>query len=134
MKFGLRKKGVIVAIQLFASPTARALLWLPITIVFFAYYPMAVGLLLLDDDKKRALRPRSVIQAVIALKEDYLLAVLLLIAISVLALAGQTLATFIPYLGGLVGALALADATLAHAQALGSLLYLNRERILMANR
>ena len=126
--------GVITIIQLYASPSLRVLLWPPITVIFFAYYPMAVGLLLLDRDKRRALQPRSVIKAIRELKERYLLAVLLLIAISVLALAGQTIATFVPYLGPLVAALSLAYATLAQAHTLGSLLYLHRERILGAYR
>ena len=126
--------GVITVIQLYATPSARVLLWPPITVIFFAYYPMAVGLLLLDSDKRRALQPRSVVKAVRELKEHYLLAVLLLIAISVLALAGQTIATFIPYLGPLVAALSLAYAILAEAHTLGSLLYLHRERILGAYR
>ncbi len=120
---------VITVIQLYASPSAHVLLWPPITVIFFAYYPMAVGLLLLDTDKRRALQPRSVVKALRELKEDCLLAVLLLIAISVLALAGQTIATFVPYLGPLVAALSLAYATLAQAHTLGSLLYLHRERI-----
>ena len=73
--------GVITVIQLYATPSARVLLWPPITVIFFAYYPMAVGLLLLDSDKRRALQPRSVVKAVRELKEHYLLAVLLLIAL-----------------------------------------------------
>ena len=58
----------------------------------------------------------------------------ILIAISVIVIALQTLFSFIPWLGRVLGAAALAYGATAQAHALGSLLYLDRERILAAVR
>jgi len=125
---------LIAVFQMFLSPSSRAFLWLPVTVLFFAYYPMAAGLLLIERDKSKALQPRSVVKAIWELKEEYLLAALLLVALSIAGIAGQTLFSFIPWLGGLLGAVALAYASIAQAHTVGALLYLHRERILAAIR
>ena len=130
--FTLALAGLITAVQLLLSPTSRAFLWLPVTILFFAYYPMAAGLLLIERDKSKALKPRSVLKAILELKEEYLLAVLLLVGLSIAGVAAQTLFSFIPFLGGLLGAVALAYASIAQAHTVGALVYLHRERILGA--
>ncbi len=122
--------GVVVGIAFYAPPSARAALQLPLTVLSFAYLPMALGLLLLGQGTAKAFEPKTVIAAIKTLREDYLLIVLFLIAISVLVLALQMLFSFIPWLGLLLGAAALAYGATAQAHALGSLLYLNRERIL----
>ena len=124
---------IVVGIEFYAPPFARAMLQLPLTLVSFAYLPMALGLLLLGQGTAKAFEPKTVITAIKTLREDYLLIVLFLIAISVMVIALQTLFSlfsFIPWLGRLLGAAALAFGATAQAHALGSLLYLNRERIL----
>ena len=122
--------GIALAIDLFVSPTGRAFLQLPITLIAFAYFPMAIGLLLLGKSTATAFEPKTVIQAIKTLREDYLLIALFLIAISVVVLALQILFSFIPYLGRLLAAAALAYGSVGQAHALGSLLYLHRERVL----
>ena len=122
--------GIVVGIEFYAPPSTRAILQLPLTVVSFAYLPMALGLLMLGQGTAKAFQPKTVITAIKTLREDYLLIVLFLIAISVVVIALQTLFSFIPWLGRLLGAAALAYGAIAQAHALGSLLYLNRERIL----
>jgi hypothetical protein len=122
--------GIVVGIELYAPPFARAVLQLPLTLASFAYLPMALGLLLLGCGTAKAFEPGAVIAAIKTLREDYLLIVLFLIAISVIVIALQTLFSFIPWLGRVLGAAALAYGAVAQAHALGSLLYLDRERIL----
>ena len=122
--------GIVVAIEFNAPPFARAVVQLPLTVVSFAYLPMALGLLLLGKGTTKAFQPNTVIAAIKTLREDYLLIVLFLIAISVVVIALQTLFSFVPWLGRLLGAAAAAYGAIAQAHALGSLLYLNRERIL----
>ncbi len=126
--------GIVVAIELYAPPSARAILQLPLTLAAFAYLPMALGLLLLGQPTANAFDPSTVTTAIKTLREDYLLIVLFLVAISVVVVALQTLFSFIPWLGRILGAAALAYGAIAQAHALGSLLYLNRERILAAAR
>ena len=123
-----------IAIELYAPASARAFLQLPLTLAAFAYLPMALGLLLLGQPTAKAFDPTTVTTAIKTLREDYLLIVLFLVAISVVVIALQTLFTFIPWLGRILGAAALAYGAIAQAHALGSLLYLNRERILAAAR
>lgn len=132
--FTLAVVGIVVGIELYAPPFARAVLQLPLTLFSFAYLPMALGLLLLDQGTAKAFQPNTVVTAIKTLREDYLLIVLFLIAISVVVVALQTLFSFIPWLGRLLGAAAAAYGAIAQAHALGSLLYLNRERILAAVR
>ena len=122
--------GIVVGIEFYAPPSTRAILQLPLTVVSFAYLPMALGLLMLGQGTAKAFQPKTVITAIKTLREDYLLIVLFLIAISVVVIALQTLFSFIPWLGRILGAAALAYGAIAQAHALGSLLYLNRERIL----
>jgi len=126
--------GIVVGIEFYAPPFARAVVQLPLTVVSFAYLPMALGLLLLGQGTAKAFQPNTVISAIKTLREDYLLIVLFLIAISVVVVALQTLFSFIPWLGRVLGAAALAYGAIAQAHALGSLLYLNRERILASVR
>ena len=90
--------------------------------------------MLLGQGTAKAFDPATVVAAIKTLREDYLLIVLFLIAISVIVIALQTLFSFIPWLGRLLGAAALAYGAIAQAHALGALLYLNRERILAAAR
>ena len=125
---------IVVGIELYAPPFARAVIQLPLTIASFAYLPMALGLLLLGQGTAKAFQPNTVISAIKTLREDYLLIVLFLIAISVVVVALQTLFSFIPWLGRVLGAAAVAYGAIAQAHALGSLLYLNRERILASGR
>ncbi len=125
---------IVVGIEFYAPPFLRAILHLPLTLVSFGYLPMALGLLLLGQGTAKAFEPKTVIAAIKTLREDYLLIVLFLIAISVMVIALQTLFSFIPWLGRLLGAAALAYGAIAQAHALGSLLYLNREQILAAGR
>ena len=122
--------GIVVGIEFYAPPSTRAILQLPLTVVSFAYLPMALGLLMLGQGTAKAFQPKTVVTAIKTLREDYLLIVLFLIAISVVVIALQTLFSFIPWLGRILGAAALAYGAIAQAHALGSLLYLNRERIL----
>lgn len=126
--------GIVVGIELNAPPSARAILQLPLTLGAFAYLPMALGLLLLGQATAKAFDPSAVTAAIKTLREDYLLIVLFLVALSVAVVALQTLFSFIPWLGRILGAAALAYGAIAQAHALGSLLYLNRERILAAVR
>lgn len=121
---------IVVGIEMYAPPFMRAALQLPLTVASFAYLPMALGLLLLGQGTAKAFDPSTVVTCIKTLREDYLLIVLFLIAISVIVVAAQTLFTFIPWLGRVFGAAALAYGAIAQAHALGSLLYLNRERIL----
>lgn len=125
---------IVIGIELYAPPSVRAILQLPLTLASFAYLPMALGLLLLGQGTAKAFDPSKVIAAIKTLREDYLLIVLFLVAISVIVIALQTLFSFIPWLGRLLGAGALAYGATAQAHALGALLYLNRERILAAAR
>lgn len=125
---------IVVGIELYFPPTVRAVLQLPLTLASFAYLPMALGLLLLGRGTAKAFDPNTVIASIKTLREDYLLIVLFIVAISVIVVALQTLFSFVPWLGRLLGAGALAYGATAQAHALGSLLYLNRERILAAAR
>lgn len=126
--------GIVVGIEVNAPPFMRAVLQLPLTLAAFAYLPMALGLLLLGQPTAKAFDPSTVTTGIKTLREDYLLIVLFLVAISVVVVALQTLFSFIPWLGRILGAAALAYGAIAQAHALGSLLYLNRERILAAAR
>lgn len=120
----------LVALQLILPPVVAIFIQFPLSIAILIYFPMAVGLLALESPK--GMEPRSVLNAIVALRENYLLALLLLIAVGIAVVAAQTLVSFLPFLGRLLGSLALGYGSVLQAYILGWLVYMNRERILAA--
>lgn len=111
-------------------PVVAVFIQFPISLLILGYYPMALGLLVLGSPK--GLEPRSVIGAIARLKEAYLMALFLLVAVGVAVVAFQTVVSFVPFLGSLLKSLALGYGAVLQAYVLGWLLYMNRERILAA--
>jgi hypothetical protein len=104
----------------------------PWTLFLFFYGPMAVGLALFAPDTDRALKPRTVFDAIWAVRDEYFVYVLVLIAIAVAVVAVNVALTFIPWIGPLLQSLALAYGVVVQAHLLGFFLYMNRERVLAA--
>jgi hypothetical protein len=98
----------------------------------FFYYPKAVALLLIGDDKDRALRPRTVVRAIWALRDEYFVYLALFIAVAVGVVAVLTVMSFIPLADRVLQSAALAYGWVLQAHFLGFFIYMNRERLLRA--
>jgi hypothetical protein len=125
---------VVLAVPFLLIPRVLgpALGWLvqfPMILFLFFYYPMAVVLLLASDDKDRALRPRTVVRAIWALRDEYFFYVALLIAVAVGVLAVHIVLSFIPFLDRALQSVTLAYGWVLQAHLLGFFIYMNRERI-----
>jgi hypothetical protein len=101
----------------------------PLLLLIFFYYPLAVALLLVGNDKDRAIRPRTVIAAIWSLRDEYFLYLALFIAVAVAVVAAMTVFSFLPYLDRPLQSLALAYGWVLQAHLLGFFIYMNRERI-----
>jgi hypothetical protein len=119
-----------IVLPLILGTELGVFLHFPFALLAFFYYPMALGAVLLAGDKQKALQPKTVLRAILSLKESYFLAVVTLIAVAVLVIVLQALLGFIPFIGGIAGILALAYGIVLQAHLLGWFLYMNRERIL----
>jgi hypothetical protein len=118
-----------VAIPFVFGPSLGVLVQFPVTLFLFFYYPMAAVALLVADDKDRALHPRTVLNAIWKLRDEYFVYIALFIAVAVAAIAAVLVFTFIPFLGPLLSSIALACGWILQAHLLGFFLYMNRERI-----
>ncbi len=101
----------------------------PMLLFLFFYYPLAVALLLVGNDKDRALQPKTVVNAIWALRDEYFLYLALFIAVAVGVVAAMTVFSFIPYLDRVLQSLALGYGWVLQAHLLGFFIYMNRERI-----
>ncbi len=101
----------------------------PMLLFLFFYFPMAVALLLVGNDKDRALQPRTVLNAIWSLRDEYFLYLALFIAVAVTVVAAMTVFSFIPYLDRVLQSAALAYGWTLQAHLLGFFIYMNRERI-----
>lgn len=114
------------------SPATSVLLQAPWSILILLYAPAAVALLLLGLPPSRAVDPKTVLRAVAALKEHYLLLLLGLVAVGVAVVFLQTIVSFLPWVDGLLGGIALGYGMLLQAYLLGWTVYMQRERLLAA--
>jgi len=107
------------------SAGALAILNVPLGLATFVYYPMALGMAAVWRDKWLALQPKVVLENILSIKEDYtfLLAAWFFI-IAVQWVVGSVLG-WIPILGGLLGSLIWAYASVILAHILGWTLYMN---------
>lgn len=119
-------------IPLALGPGLGVLAQFPMMLFLFFYYPMAVALLLIGDDKDRALRPRTVVRAIWALRDEYFVYLALFIAVAVGVVAVLTVMSFIPLADRVLQSAALAYGWVLQAHFLGFFIYMNRERLLRA--
>jgi hypothetical protein len=116
-------------IPLLVGPGLGVLAQFPMMLFLFFYYPMAVALLFVGDDKDRALQPRTVVRAIWALRDEYFVYLALFIAVAVGVVAVFTVASFIPFLDRILQSAALAYGWVLQAHLLGFFIYMNRERL-----
>jgi hypothetical protein len=83
-------------IPLALGPGLGVLVQFPMMLFLFFYYPMAVALLFVSDDKTRAPQPRTVVRAIWALRDEYFVYLALFIAVAVGVVAVLTVRSFIP--------------------------------------
>ena len=118
-----------LVIPLLVGSWLGVLVQFPMLLFLFFYYPLAVALLLVANDKDRAIRPRTVLNAIWALRDEYFLYLALFIAVAVAVVAAMTVFSFIPYLDRVLQSMALAYGWVLQAHLLGFFIYMNRERI-----
>ena len=116
-------------IPLALGPGLGALVQFPMILFLFFYYPMAVALLLVGNDKDRALKPRTVLSAIWALRDEYFVYLALLIAVAVGVVAVLLVVSFIPFLDRILQSVALAYGWILQAHVLGFFIYMTRERL-----
>jgi hypothetical protein len=116
-------------IPLALGPWLGVLVQFPMMLFLFFYYPMAVALLLVGGDKDRALRPRTVLRAIWAMRDEYFVYLALFIAVAVGVVAVMTVLSFVPFLDRILQSLALAFGWVLQAHLLGFFIYMNRERL-----
>jgi hypothetical protein len=116
-------------IPLALGPGLGALVQFPMMLFLFFYYPMAVALLLVSDDKDSAFQPKTVVRATWALRDEYFVYLALFIAVAVGVVAVFTVASFIPFLDRILQSAALAYGWVLQAHLLGFFIYMNRERL-----
>ena len=116
-------------IPLALGPGLGALVQFPMMLFLFFYYPMAVALLLVSDDKDSAFQPKTVVRATWALRDEYFVYLALFIAVAVGVVAVFTVASFIPFLDRILQSAALAYGWVLQAHFLGFFIYMNRERL-----
>jgi hypothetical protein len=116
-------------IPLLVGPGLGVLVQFPMMLFIFFYYPMAVALLFVSDDKDRALQPRTVVRAIWALRDEYFVYLALFIAVAVGVVAVFTVLSFIPLLDRILQSAALAYGWVLQAHFLGFFIYMNRERL-----
>jgi hypothetical protein len=121
-------------IPLALGPGLGVLVQFPMLLFLFFYYPMAVALVLVADDNEQALKPRTVVSAIWALRDEYFLYLALFIAVAVGVVAVATVVSFIPLLHRILQSVALAYGWVLQAHILGFFIYMNRERIRAAAR
>jgi hypothetical protein len=121
-------------IPLALGPALGVLVQFPMLLFLFFYYPMAVALVLAADDNEQALKPRTVIQAIWSLRDEYFLYLAVFIAVAVAVVAVATVASFIPVVHRFLTSAALAYGWVLQAHVLGFFLYMNRERVRAAAR
>lgn len=120
----------LAAFPLLFSPATSVLLQAPWSLLILLYGPVAAGLLLLGVAPAKAVHPRSVLRAMGALKEHYLLLLLGFIAVGIAVVAVRVIVSFLPWVDGPLGAFALAYGAVLQAYLLGWTLYMHRERLL----
>ncbi len=116
-------------IPLALGPGLGVLVQFPMIMFLFFYYPMAVALLLVGDNKDRAFGPRTVLAAIWALRDEYFVYLAMFIAVAVGVVAILTVLSFIPLLDRILQSVALAYGWVLQAHLLGFFIYMNRERI-----
>jgi len=116
-------------IPLALGPGLGVLVQFPMLLSLFFYYPMAVALLFVSDDKDRATQPRTVVRAIWALRDEYFVYLALFIAVAVGVVAVFTVASFIPFLDRILQSAALAYGWVLQAHFLGFFIFMNRERL-----
>jgi hypothetical protein len=118
-----------LVIPLVLGPWLGVLFQFPILLFLFYYYPMAAALLLVGEDKDRALKPRTVFSAIWKLRDEYFVYLALFIAVAVGVVAVMTVLSFIPFFDRFLQSVALAYGWVLQAHVLGFFIYMNRERI-----
>jgi hypothetical protein len=121
-------------IPLTLGPALGVLVQFPMLLVLFFYYPMAVALVLVADDNEQALKPRTVVSAIWAMRDEYFLYLALFIAVAVAVVAVATVVSFIPFLNRILQSVALAYGWVLQSHILGFFIYMNRERVRAAAR
>lgn len=122
----------LVVFAWLVSPATSVLLQAPWSLLILLYAPAAIALLLLGLPPAKAVAPRTVLGAVAALKEHYLLLLLGLVAVGVAVVALRTIVSFLPWIDAPLAAVALAYGGVLQAHLLGWTVYMNRERLLAA--
>ncbi|MGH9336314.1 MAG: hypothetical protein ACRD21_21465, partial [Vicinamibacteria bacterium] len=92
------------------GPVIGVLVQFPLTLFLFFYYPMAVALLLVSENKDQALKPRTVFRAIWGIRDEYFVYIALFIAVAVALVAVLLVASFLPWIRSIVHAVALAYA------------------------
>jgi hypothetical protein len=125
---------IVLALPLLVIPFVvgtwiGVLLQFPIVLFIFFYYPMSVALLLVSDVGERAIRPRTVLRVIWALRDEYFLYLALFIAVAVGIVGVVLVLSFIPFVYGVLHSIAVAYGWVLQAHILGFFIYMNRERL-----
>jgi hypothetical protein len=116
-------------IPLVLGPGLGVLAQFPVLLFLFFYYPMAVALLLVAEDKDRAFQPKTVVRAIWGMRDEYFVYLAVFIAIAVAVVGALTVLSFIPFLDRILQSAALAYGWVLQAHVLGFFIYMNRERL-----
>lgn len=102
---------------------------LPLWLVAFVYYPMALGMAAVWNNKWVPFQPHHVVSHILLIKEDYaILLVLWAVLLAVSSVVGWALSV-LPVLGGMLASIVSAYFLLVKAHMLGYVLYLNSSRL-----
>jgi len=103
-------------------------LWnLPLAVLAFIYYPMALGVVAVWDNAWLCFRPDLVIGAIFRIPREYAILVFGLFIITVIDLIVTLACRFVPIVGGLLAGLVSGYFLVARSYMLGRVLYMNEE-------
>jgi len=102
---------------------------IPLVIAGILYYPMALGMVAVWDNKWIAFRPDFVVEHILKIKLDYTAVLVAMIITWVISALANFVLGFIPILGGMVAGIITSYFTIAWAYCLGWTLYLNESKL-----
>jgi hypothetical protein len=100
-----------------------------LSLAAFAYHPMAIAIAVLSEKPLFAFRPQVVMNQMQALGDDYPALLIGLLILYAAVFIVQIFSRFIPVLGGLIAAFAMAYGAILTAHVLGWTFYLNFGRL-----
>jgi hypothetical protein len=111
------------------TPGALWFLNVPLVLVALVYYPMALGMSAVWDNKWLALRPSVVVGHILKIKRDYAILVVAIAVIGAAQFALEMLARNVPFLGGILAHMSTAYLAVIEAHILGWTLYMNSREL-----